>query len=94
MATLVDTNILLRSAQPSHPLCIQTTRAVANLLRRPEAIFFCPQNVAEFWHVATRPADHNGLGMSHDEALAEVRNIEDLLTLLPILLPYIRNGNG
>jgi predicted nucleic acid-binding protein len=83
MATLVDTNILLRSAQPSHPLCIQATQAVANLLRRRETIFFCPQNVAEFWHVATRHADHNGLGMSHDEALAEVRNIEDLLTLLP-----------
>jgi len=44
---------------------------------------FCSQNIAEFWNVATRPADLNGLGFSHEEALQEVSNIERLLTLLP-----------
>ena len=29
MRVLVDTNILLRSAQPNHPLCSQATQAVA-----------------------------------------------------------------
>jgi len=42
-----------------------------------------PQNIAEFWNVATRPADQNGLGLSHEEALQEVASIEKLLTLLP-----------
>ncbi len=45
--------------------------------------FFCAQNIAEFWNVATRPADRNGQGLSPEEVLQEVSNIEKLLTLLP-----------
>ena len=83
MRVLVDTNILLRSAQPTHPLCLQATQAVSKLLRQKDAVFFCPQNIAEFWSVATRPTEVNGLGFSHEEALQEVASIESLLTLLP-----------
>src|ERR1700685_2750239 len=83
MRVLVDTNILLRSAQPTHPLCAQATQAVSKLIRQKDAVFFCSQNIAEFWNVATRPADLNGLGLSHEEALLEVSSIERLLTLLP-----------
>jgi predicted nucleic acid-binding protein len=83
MRVLVDTNILLRSAQPHHPLCYQATQAVSKLLRQEDSVFFCPQNIAEFWNVATRPADRNGLGFSHDEVLREVASIEESLTLLP-----------
>jgi predicted nucleic acid-binding protein len=83
MRVLVDTNILLRSAQPNHPLCHQATRAVSKLLRQNDSVFFCPQNIAEFWNVATRPADRNGLGFSHEEALQEVTSIEESLILLP-----------
>ncbi|MGD0568874.1 MAG: hypothetical protein ABSA78_10750 [Candidatus Sulfotelmatobacter sp.] len=32
--------------------------------------------------MATRPADQNGLGLSHEEVLKEVSSIEKLLTLL------------
>jgi len=83
MSVLIDTNILLRSAQPTHPLCSQATHAVATLLKQNENVFFCPQNIAEFWNVATRPVNVNGLGFSHAEVLNEVGNIEGLLTLLP-----------
>ena len=83
MRVLIDTNILLRSAQPSHPLCSQATHVVSKLLRQKDAVFFCSQNIAEFWNVATRPAEVNGLGFSHEEALQEVASIESLLTLLP-----------
>src|SRR5713101_2383464 len=83
MRVLVDTNILLRSAQPSHPLCAQATHAVSKLLRQKDAVFFCPQNIAEFWNVASRPAEMNGLGLSQEEVLEEVNSIESLLTLLP-----------
>lgn len=83
MRVLVDTNILLRSAQPNHPLCSQATRAVSKLIRQKESLFFCSQNIAEFWNVATRPAGLNGLGLSHEEAVQEVSSIERLLTLLP-----------
>ena len=83
MRVLVDTNILLRSAQPTQPLCAQATQAVSKLIRQKDAVFFCSQNIAEFWNVATRPADLNGLGLSHKEVLQEVSSIERLLTLLP-----------
>ena len=83
MSVLIDTNILLRSAQPGHPMCPSATHAVATLLQQNETVFFCPQNIAEFWNVATRPVSANGLGFSHAEVIAEVQNIEGLLTLLP-----------
>ena len=83
MRVLVDTNILLRSVQPNHPLCSQATYAVSKLIRQKDAVFFCAQNIAEFWNVATRPAERNGLGLSPEEALQEVSNIEKSLTLLP-----------
>lgn len=83
MRVLVDTNILLRSAQPNHPLSSQATQAVSKLIRQEDAVFFCSQNITEFWNVATRPTDRNGLGMSPEEALQEVSNIERSLTLLP-----------
>ena len=83
MRILVDTNILLRSAQPNHPLCYKATRAVSKLLRGNAAVFFCPQNIAELCNVATRPTAMNGLGFSLSEAQREIAGIEDLLTLLP-----------
>src|SRR5437899_1522404 len=83
MRVLVDTNVRLRSAQPSHPLCPQATHAVSKLLRQKDAVYFCFQNIAEFWNVASRPAEMNGLGFSQEEVLEEVNSIENLLTLLP-----------
>jgi|ERR1700722_7018916 predicted nucleic acid-binding protein len=83
MSVLVDTNILLRSAQPSHEHCPQAAGAVSKLLRQNEVVCFCSQNIAEFWNVATRPAEFNGLGYSQAEVLYEVASIEGLLTLLP-----------
>jgi predicted nucleic acid-binding protein len=80
---LVDTNILLRSAQPNHPLFSLTAGAVAKLLREKTAVFYCPQNIAEFWNVATRPVEVNGLGFSTSETIQEIGSIENLLTLLP-----------
>jgi predicted nucleic acid-binding protein len=56
---------------------------VSRLLRQQEAVFFCPENIAEFWNVATRPTEMNGLGFSHDEVLREIVSIESLLILLP-----------
>ena len=83
MRVLVDTNVLLRSVQPNHPQSSQARQSVSRLMRRGDAVFFCSQNIAEFWNVATRPSDKNGLGLSHEEVLQEVSSIEGLLTLLP-----------
>jgi hypothetical protein len=56
---------------------------VSKLIRQKDAVLFCSQNITEFWNVVTRPADLNGLGLSHEEVLQEVSSIEKLLTLLP-----------
>ncbi len=83
MRVLVDTNILLRSAQLNHPFCAQATLSVSKLIRQNDGVFFCSQNIAEFWNVATRPVGLNGLGLSNDEVFQEVSSIESFLTLLP-----------
>jgi predicted nucleic acid-binding protein len=83
MRVLVDTNILLRSAQPSHPVCQQAVRAVSVLMRQNHSLCYCSQNIAEFWNVATRPAGLNGLGLSPRETIQEVSAIERSLGLLP-----------
>lgn len=83
MRVLLDTNILLRTVQPTHPLFSEATAAISKLLRRRETLFFCSQNIAEFWNVATRPAGANGLGMDTQEVMKEIETLESLLILLP-----------
>src|SRR5207245_1860750 len=43
---------------------------------------FTPQNLIEFWNVCTRPASHNGLGLSVSETDRLARAIEGTMTLL------------
>lgn len=83
MSVLVDTNVLLRRTQPSHPHHPAAVESVARLLSTGEPVCFTPQNIAEFWNVATRPIAVNGLGFSVDLTLAEVAKIERALTLVP-----------
>ena len=82
MDHLVDTNILLRSVQRRSPSYRQARSAVTTLLRREERLCIFPQNVVEFWGVATRPAQSNGLGLSLLEAEWYVSRLESILTLL------------
>jgi hypothetical protein len=61
---LLDTNVLLRHAKatdPDHPV---VTAAVTALLGQGETLCIVPQNLYEFWVVATRPLASNGLGLS------------------------------
>jgi predicted nucleic acid-binding protein len=83
MAYLVDTNLLLRSSQPSSPLYRLANTAVAALLTRGEAVHIVPQNLIEFWAVATRPVMSNSLGLSVADACQELQRLKILLLLLP-----------
>jgi predicted nucleic acid-binding protein len=83
MSILADTNILLRRTQPGHEHHLTAVESVAKLLADGERVCYTPQNIAEFWNVATRPADKNGLGLTVATAQGEVDKIERLLTLLP-----------
>lgn len=76
MNWLVDTNILLRlsdTGSPLHPIC---RRAVSTLLEKGDLLFICSQNVIEYWAVATRPVQANGLGFEPVRAETELRDFE------------------
>ena len=59
------------------------TPALSDYAVTRESMYEERWNIAEFWNVATRPANVNGLGLSHEEVLQEVSGVERLLTMLP-----------
>jgi len=81
MPFLIDTNILLRSAEPSHPMYPVAINATSLLRERGELLCIVPQNIGEFWNVYTRPLERNGLGHSASEAEAEIQQLENLFEL-------------
>ena len=83
MSYLVDTNVLLRNVEPSHPMHPEAVNAIAFLLGSEDAVYTLPQNIGEFWNVCTRPNDKNGLGWTPLRTDAEVTRIESLLTVIP-----------
>ncbi len=83
MAYLPDSNIVLRFVQPSDPLYQIVSQAIDELQQNGEKINLVPQILVEFWVVATRPANVNGLGMTTDEAEKQLENLQKLFTVLP-----------
>ena len=75
-ASLVDTNILLRSAQPHHIQNPAALAALGALRAQGQTLYVCSQNIVEFWSVATKPPDVNGLGLSIVETEILVQEIE------------------
>ena len=83
MSWLIDTSVPVRWAEPGAPEHQLARKAVAALWRRQDAVFLTPQNLVEFWSVATRPASANGLGLTPVQAGQQVRRMEGLFTVLP-----------
>lgn len=79
---LVDTNVWLRSVQPTHPLHQVAVDTVAALIAADESLVVTPQIVAEFWNVATRPVAANGLGLSTDETRQQLSRLEGFFSVL------------
>lgn len=82
MSVALDTNILTRAAQPAHPSHNQTLTALAALKKQGEDLCIVPQNLYEFWVVATRPVAANGLAMPIGLAEAELSSIKKLFNFL------------
>ena len=74
---LLDTNIILRAVQPAAPTHNIAVEAVATILDNADNIFITPQVLIEFWAVATRPVDSNGLGWSPALVEAEIQQIQN-----------------
>jgi predicted nucleic acid-binding protein len=80
---LVDTNVLLRLADHTHPLHPSIRAAMRKLKRDGHRLQITPQNCIEFWNVATRPGNRNGFGLSPNSAHQMLRLVERLFPLLP-----------
>jgi len=80
MTYLVDTNLLLRFSQPAHSMNSIVVNAIETLLSRGEEVCICPQNMIEFWAVATRPIANNGLGLSITDTIQKLVDFKDTLT--------------
>jgi predicted nucleic acid-binding protein len=82
MKILLDTNILTRSAEPSHPQHGLAVRSVSSLRTRGDTLFLLPQNLYEFWVVATRPHGENGFGMNAQAAAERLKLLKRSFTVL------------
>ncbi|MEQ8996507.1 MAG: type II toxin-antitoxin system VapC family toxin [Coleofasciculus sp. B1-GNL1-01] len=79
---LLDTNIILRFCNRSdldHTLAVD---AVTQLLNQGDECFITAQILIEFWVVATRPVEVNGLGWT-TEQVHDI--IQQLLVQFPLL---------
>jgi predicted nucleic acid-binding protein len=90
MQILVDTNVLIRSVQKSHPACRIARRALVAMYREGHELFLTTQNVAEFWNVCTRPVDVNGLGFSIEGADRYTAQLERFFGIMPDSIPAFR----
>ena len=81
MSTLVDTNVVTRCAQPTHPLCQPAADALTRLRQQGEELCLVPQNFYEFWVVATRPTAQNGLGLTPAQTQVELARLKALFTV-------------
>jgi predicted nucleic acid-binding protein len=83
MLCLVDTNILLRFSDRSHPSYPVIRNAVKKLRQDGYKLQVASQNCVEFWNVVTRPIEKNGFGLTPDDAELKLRRIERLFPLFP-----------
>jgi predicted nucleic acid-binding protein len=74
---LVDTNVLLRAAQPAHVHYAAAKAAVKTSRRRGYIPCIVPQVLYEYWVVATRPIAENGLGLTPAETEHDLGQIVD-----------------
>jgi predicted nucleic acid-binding protein len=79
---LVDSNILLRLAQPAHAQYAVASEAVASLRKQNFDLCIATQNLVEFWVVATRPLTNNGLEMHPSKVAGEIHKLRNLFRLL------------
>lgn len=84
---LLDTNVLTRMTRSHDPQSGIVRAAIQKLRSRGEPLMLVPQNLYEFWAVATRaagvpPAGANGLGMTPAQAGHWLRFFRRRFTLL------------
>lgn len=80
---LLDTNIILRSKQKHSPHFDAVVSKLLKLADTEAELVVCPQVIYEFYVVATRPLNKNGLGLSTINAKNEIDNILETYYMPP-----------
>lgn len=79
---LLDTNVVMRFCNPSNVQHCLSTDAISRLLTQKDECFLTAQILVEFWVVATRPVEVNGLGWTVEQTRI---TIDQLLDRFPLL---------
>lgn len=79
---LLDTNVVMRFCNPSDVQHQLAADAISRLLMQSDECFLASQVIIEFWVVATRPTQVNGLGWTIEQTRSM---IEQLLDRFPLL---------
>lgn len=87
MNYLADTNILTALVQRQSLRYLNARKTLTEIRKGGDAICIVPQSLIEFWAVATRPRDVNGLGLNAAQALLQVRKFKRYFIL------YDESGN-
>ncbi len=83
MIYLADTNVLLRFSRHDDPRYQIVQNTVHKLEAEGHQLRTTSQNFAEFWNVATRPANQNGFGHTIFETEQLLLGLEKFFRLLP-----------
>lgn len=83
MSYLVDTNILVCLVHQVDPMHPDVKSACTTLQTQGEILCIIPQNLIEFWVVATRPTSANGLGLTLTETSQELSILKEIFQLKP-----------
>jgi len=79
---LVDTNVLLEATDEGRPLHEKAWALFQNAPEGGVDLFLGTQVVREYLVVATRPVENNGLGMSTEAALENIRRFRKRASLV------------
>jgi predicted nucleic acid-binding protein len=79
---VLDTNILIRLASPGDAQRDAALNAVVQLVERGHLACITPQSYYEYWVVATRPREQNGLGLPCSQATADLSRFDVEFALL------------
>lgn len=82
MKVLLDTNVLYRLAELHHPHHAVAAASLVRLVAAHDQPCLVPQVVYEYWVVATRPRERNGLGMSAEDVNRTIDAWDGRFTLL------------
>lgn len=82
MRVLLDTNIILRAAQPSLPIWPTINDSRSSLVAQNYRLCIVPQTIYEFWVVLTRPISQNGFGLNPNEAMESIKRTRSNFLIL------------